>query len=240
MDKTGALRVERAEDYSAQGRRGDGGRAAQEQAPAGQVEQRAVWTCSRGELGSAPWGLSCLSPARPTARPLAGWSAFSAALSRRPLGADTLLLHAAIPRAATPTRDHSAGWSPGAWIPVVSSIALQYCFLQVLHILQYVQYWLLASIAHTMQYCNTDACGRDALWHESIRPVCATTCYNRHWGGFVGSVYERASHGDVVFWVEHAFYFRLGESEERTCPGICNTTDTCMCNTAFFQVLHIP
>ena len=56
----------------------------------------------------------------------------------------------------------------------------------------------------------------------------------------MGSVYERASHGDVVFWVEHAFYFRSGDSEERTCPGICNTMDTCMCNTAFFQVLHIP
>ena len=48
----------------------------------------------------------------------------------------------------------------------------------------------------------------------------------------MGSVYERASHGDVVFWVEHAFYFRSGDSEERTCPGICNTMDTCMCNTA--------
>ena len=116
------------------------------------------------------------------------------------------------------------------WYPVLHCNT---AFLQVLHILQYVQYWLLASIAHTMQYCNTDACGRDALCHESIRPVCATTCYNRHWGGFVGSVYEHASHGHVVFWVEHAFYFRSGESEERTCPGICNTTDTCMCNTVF-------
>ena len=48
----------------------------------------------------------------------------------------------------------------------------------------------------------------------------------------MGSGYERASHGDVVFWVEHAFYFRSGDSEERTCPGICNTMDTCMCNTA--------
>eukprot|EP00966_Prymnesium_polylepis_P058250 1348914-Prymnesium_polylepis.1 len=38
---------------------------------------------------------------------LAGWSAFIAALSRRPLGADTQPLgpgHAAIPRAATFTR----------------------------------------------------------------------------------------------------------------------------------------
>ena len=36
------------------------------------------------------------------------WSAFSA---RRPLGANTLPLHAAIPRAATLTRNRSAGWS---------------------------------------------------------------------------------------------------------------------------------
>eukprot|EP00966_Prymnesium_polylepis_P106734 2471060-Prymnesium_polylepis.1 len=42
---------------------------------------------------------------------LAGWSAFSAASSRRPLGADTLLLHAAIPRATTLTRNRSTGWS---------------------------------------------------------------------------------------------------------------------------------
>ena len=39
------------------------------------------------------------------------WSAFSAALSRRPLGADTLPLHAAIPHAATLTRNRSAWWS---------------------------------------------------------------------------------------------------------------------------------
>ena len=73
---------------------------------------------------------------------------------------------------------------PGdAWIPVVSSIALQYCFLQVLHILQYVQYWLLASIAHTMQYCNTDTCSRDALCRHYVMSLFdrymlqpATTC----------------------------------------------------------------
>eukprot|EP00966_Prymnesium_polylepis_P044782 1037348-Prymnesium_polylepis.1 len=57
--------------------------------------------------------MSCLSPARPDARPLAGWTAFSAALNRRPLGADTLLLNAAIPRAASLTRNRTAGWSPG-------------------------------------------------------------------------------------------------------------------------------
>ena len=56
-------------------------------------------------------------------------------------------------------------------------------FLQVLHILQYVQYWLLASIAHTMQYCNTDACGRDALCRHYVMSLFdrymlqpATTC----------------------------------------------------------------
>eukprot|EP00966_Prymnesium_polylepis_P214034 4957282-Prymnesium_polylepis.1 len=53
--------------------------------------------------------MSCLSSACPDARPSAGWSAFSAALSRRPLGAGTLLLHAAIPRAATLTRNRSVG-----------------------------------------------------------------------------------------------------------------------------------
>eukprot|EP00966_Prymnesium_polylepis_P022600 520013-Prymnesium_polylepis.1 len=45
----------------------------------------------RLHVGTAPGAMSCLSSARPDARPLAGSSAFSAALSRRPLGADTLL-----------------------------------------------------------------------------------------------------------------------------------------------------
>eukprot|EP00966_Prymnesium_polylepis_P056485 1306725-Prymnesium_polylepis.1 len=80
-----------------------------------------------------------------------------------------------------------------------------------------------------MQYCNTDACGRDALCLESIRP--SGMCYNLLQSAlgrlcWLSTVYEHASHGDVVFWVEHAVYFRSGESEERTCPDICNTTDT--------------
>ena len=66
------------------------------------------------------------------------------------------------------------------WYPVLQCNT---AFLQVLHILQYVQYWLLASIAHTMQYCNTDACGRDALCRHYVMSVFdrymlqpATTC----------------------------------------------------------------
>ena len=65
---------------------------------------------------------------------------------------------------------------------------IQYC-IAILLFCKYctycsnVQYWLLASIAHTMQYCNTDACGRDALCRHYVMSLFdrymlqpATTC----------------------------------------------------------------
>ena len=73
------------------------------------------------------------------------------------------------------------------WYPVLhcntAFLQVLHILWQVLHILQYVQYWLLASIAHTMQYCNTDACGRDALCRHYVMSLFdrymlqpATTC----------------------------------------------------------------
>ena len=57
---------------------------------------------------------------------------------------------------------------PGdAWIPVVSSIALQYCFFAsiantaVCAILAFGKYCMV-------QYCNTDTCSRDALCRHYV------------------------------------------------------------------------
>ena len=78
------------------------------------------------------------------------------------------------------TLEHARATHGYQWYPVLQCNT---AFLQVLHILQYVQYWLLASIAHTMQYCNTDTCSRDALCRHYVMSLFdrymlqpATTC----------------------------------------------------------------
>ena len=53
--------------------------------------------------------MSCLSYARPDARPLAGWSAFGLALSRRPPGARTRLLRTSRSREPPPLPHWGAG-----------------------------------------------------------------------------------------------------------------------------------
>ena len=53
--------------------------------------------------------MSCLSSARPDARPLAGWSAFGLALSRHPPGARTRLLRTSRSRESLPLPHWGAG-----------------------------------------------------------------------------------------------------------------------------------
>ena len=61
--------------------------------------------------------------------------------------------------------------APGdAWIPVVSSIAiLLFCKYCTYCSMCNTGFWQV--IAHTMQYCNTDACGRDALCRHYVMSV---------------------------------------------------------------------
>eukprot|EP00966_Prymnesium_polylepis_P313879 7253322-Prymnesium_polylepis.1 len=70
-----------------------------------------------------------------------------------------------------------------------------------------------------MQYCNTDACGRGALCHESIRPVCATTSATIGTGEALLAQYMSVLLMEMSFSGSSTLFTSVsGESEERTCP----------------------
>eukprot|EP00966_Prymnesium_polylepis_P079773 1848488-Prymnesium_polylepis.1 len=74
-----------------------------------------------------------------------------------------------------------------------------------------------------MQYCNTDACGWDALCRHYVMSLFdrymlqpATACTEEAlWAQYMSVLLKRMSFSGS----STLFYFRSGESEERTCPG---------------------